>query len=85
VLEVPERDDRAPDRLVARDRVEARDERDTTGVVLVRRVVEANGTGRSQVASSSSVFGVDTPRKNTDAKAGAGPAADLAPTVRFKD
>lgn len=63
VLEIPERDDRAPDRLVAGDRVEAGDECDTTGIVLVRRVVEANGTGRSQVASSSSVFGVDTPRK----------------------
>ena len=43
VLEVGERGQRAHDRLVARDAVEARDERDAAGIVLVGRVVEADG------------------------------------------
>ena len=42
VLEVAERGQRAHDRLVAGDAVEAGDERDATGVVLVGRVVEAD-------------------------------------------
>ena len=42
VLEVGERRQRAHDRLVTRDAVEPRDERDAAGVVLVRRVVEAD-------------------------------------------
>jgi hypothetical protein len=41
VLEVGERREGAPDRLVASDAVEAGDERDAAGVVLVHRVVEA--------------------------------------------
>ena len=43
VLEVRERRRRAHERLVARDAVEARDEGDAARVVLVRRVVEADG------------------------------------------
>ena len=41
VLEVLERDDRAPDGLVLRHSVQPRYERDSAGVVLVGRVVEA--------------------------------------------
>ena len=41
VLEVREGGQRPPDGLVARLRVEPRDERDPAGVVLVGRVVEA--------------------------------------------
>ena len=44
VLEVGERRRGPHERLVARDPVEAGDERDAAGVVLVRRVVEADGS-----------------------------------------
>ena len=46
VLEVAERDHRALDRLVRRDAVQPGDERDAAGVVLERRVVEADRRGR---------------------------------------
>ena len=46
VLEVRERAERPPHRLVRRHAVEPRDERDAAGVVLVGRVVEAGRAGR---------------------------------------
>jgi hypothetical protein len=42
VLEVGERGRRTHDRLVTRDAVQAGDERDAAGVVLIRRVVKAD-------------------------------------------
>ena len=42
VLEVGERGRGPHDRLVTRDAVQARDERHAAGVVLVRRIVEAD-------------------------------------------
>ena len=54
VLEVGERRQRAHDRLVARDAVEPGDERDAAGVVLVRRVVEADGLHGPLIPSPSS-------------------------------
>jgi len=50
VLEVLQRHDRAPDRLVRRLAVEPRDEGDAAGVVLVAWVVKANRLGRPRHA-----------------------------------
>ena len=47
VLEILERRQCTPNRFVGRHRVEARDERDAAGVVLVRRVVQAEVGCRS--------------------------------------
>ena len=48
VLEVLEGGDRPADRLVARVAAQTRDERDTTGVVLVLRVVQPDRLGRTR-------------------------------------
>src|SRR5207302_4701589 len=70
VLEVGERDERPLDRLVARNRVEARDEGDAARVVLERGVVQTGWTVRQRqlrVRRRGSALGASRRRRERDA------------------